>query len=191
MTGTTDTWLSEQDQVLSHFLGKEACWSKKKHELYAELVKKKFTIDTESDGGITTVSVTAFGFTVSARHSEPFQALTDAAVRALQFHDETLTGAISLPKEAIPFSVAYHWLLRGLDIRRTSWPKGKYISLALGLVADKGSVSSYLPDELFKVVDDTPLAVMPRLVATDGEQQARYDWCAIGVDIMAIDWEAF
>ncbi|HBT4785559.1 TPA: hypothetical protein MB364_000861 [Klebsiella variicola subsp. variicola] len=63
--------------------------------------------------------------------------------------------------------------------------------MELGLVANKESISRYLPEELFKVVEDAPLAVMPRLVATDGEQQARYDWCAIGVDIMATDWEAF
>ncbi|MDV1095026.1 hypothetical protein RZQ20_22430 [Raoultella ornithinolytica] len=112
-------------------------------------------------------------------------------MRAVQFHYETCTGAISLPKQAIPFSVAYHWLLRGLDIRRSSWPKGKYISLELGLVAGKEGIASYLPEELFKIVNEAPFAVMPRLVATDGEQQARYDWCAIGVDIIATDWEAF
>lgn len=190
MSAVTGVRLPENDRVLSEFLGKEALWSQKKHDLYAALVEKKLTIDTEFEDGITKVSVTAFGFTVSERHPEPFCALTLAAVKSIKFHAETLAGAISLPKSNIPFSVAYYWLLRGLDIRRKIWPGTQYISPELGLVADKASLPDFLPEELFKVVKGTPMAVMPRLVMTDREQQVRYDWFPAGVDIMASDWEA-
>lgn len=183
--------LSNQDLVLSRFFGRELDWSNQKHELYAALVAKKFSVDSQAEGERTSVSVTALGFTISAVHEEPYKALAEAAVRTIQFHEETASGAIQLAKRNIAFSTAYHWLLRGLDIRRSSWPKWKYVSLVMGLVGDQGSVARFLPDELFQVVPGTSLPMMPRLVMTDGEQQARYDWCAMGVDIMANDWEAF
>jgi hypothetical protein len=183
--------LSEQDQVLSDFLGRRWDWSNQKHDFYTALVRKKFSVDTQIEGARTRVSVTAFGFTLSAVDEEPFKALAEAAVRTIRFHEATTNGDIQLAKESVTFATAYHWLLRGLDIRRANWPKGKYVSLIMGLVGDQSSVASFMPDELFQVVSGTSLPMMPRLVMTDGEQQARYDWCAIGVDIMATDWEAF
>lgn len=191
MSAVTGVRLSENDKVLSLFLGKEALWSQKKHDLYAALVEKKFIIDTELENGITKVSVTAFGFTVSERHAEPFCALTLAAVASIKFLVQTRAGTVSLPKSNVPFSVAYHWFLRGLDIRRKSWPDTQYISPELGIVANKASLPDFLPEDLFKVVKDAPMAVMPRMVMTDRGQQVRYDWFAAGVDIMASDWEAF
>lgn len=191
MAVTNHKKLVSHDQILSAFIGQKKDWCNNGHDLYAALVKKQFSIETAVEDGVTTVSVTAFGFTISARHSEPFTALADAAVKSIQFHALTRTGEISLPKIDITFMLALHWLLRGLDIRRKAWPKGKYISLELGFVAHTGNLASFLPGELFQVSEDVSIPVMPRLVATDGEQQARYDWCAIGVDIMATDWEAF
>lgn len=191
MAKAVEMVLSEQDQVLSNFLGRRLDWSNQKHDLYAALVGKKFIVDTQQEGESTRVSVTAYGFTITAVDNEPFKALAEAAVKTIQFHEATARGDIQLAKENVAFSTAYHWLLRGLDIRRSNWPKGKYVSLVMGLVGDCSSVASFLPDELFQVVSGTPLPMMPRLVMTDGEQQARYDWCAIGVDIMATDWHVF
>lgn len=191
MAKAVEMVLTEQDQVLSNFIGRQLDWSNQKHALYAALVGKGFCVDTHPEDELTRVSVSAFGFTISAIDEEPFKALAEAAVKTIQFNEATVSGDIQLAKENVAFSTAYHWLLRGLDIRRANWPKGKYVSLVMGLVGDYSSVASFLPDELFQVVSGTSLPMMPRLVMTDGVQQARYDWCAIGVDIMATDWEAF
>lgn len=191
MAKAVEMVLTVQDQVLSNFIGRQLDWSNQKHALYAALVGKGLCVDTHLEDELTRVSVSAFGFTISAIDEEPFKALAEAAVKTIQFNEATVSGDIQLAKENVAFSTAYHWLLRGLDIRRANWPKGKYVSLVMGLVGDYSSVASFLPDELFQVVSGTSLPMMPRLVMTDGAQQARYDWCAIGVDIMATDWEAF
>lgn len=191
MAKAVEMVLSEQDQVLSNFLGHRLDWGNQKHDLYAALVGKGFNVDTHLEGELTRVAVSAYGFTISAIDGEPFKALAEAAVKTIQFHEATLNGDIQLAKENVTFSTAYHWLLRGMDIRRANWAKGKYVSLVMGLVGDYSSVACFLPDELFQVVPGTSLPMMPRLVMTDGEQQARYDWCAMGVDIMATDWQAF
>lgn len=191
MSVMTETTHSECDLVLSDFIGRKADWSNHGNELYVALVEKGFSVESAVHDEQTVISLTAFGFTISATHCEPSKALADAALKALRLHERTQAGIIGFPKTNTTFSMVLHWLLRGLDIRRRSWPKGKYISLVLGVAGSRKSISCFHPEELFTISEGVKVPMMPRLVMMDGELQSRYDWCATGVDIMANDWEAF
>ncbi|HAH1189779.1 TPA: hypothetical protein HHG96_003727 [Escherichia coli] len=60
-----------------------------------------------------------------------------------------------------------------------------------GSVGSKEKLVEFLPEEAFDIVEDCDVMVMPRLVMMNGDLQAQTDWFAIGVDIIATDWEVF
>ncbi|MEF5314593.1 MW1434 family type I TA system toxin [Escherichia coli] len=188
LANATDT---EQDRILSEFIGRNERWSCMGDALYHALSNKGVNIETASKGDSHAVTVTVRGCSLTEVHPEPYVALAEAAVKLLKFHKQAVAGGLSIAKANIPFSVAIHWLMNGLDARRKSWPKGQYISLEPGCIESKDKMVSFLPEGIFNVQKGVKVSILPRLVMMDGALQARSDWFASSVDIMATDWEAF
>ena len=184
MLMANDNAYAEEDLILSDFIGKRERWTKKREELYASLVRKGVNIETAQSGDMTVVSV-------SAINHEPYVALSESMVRLVKFLKYTEANNVIIGKKNIPFSSAFYWMMKGLDARRTSWPKGSYISMFRGSIGSKEKLFEFLPEEAFDIVEGCDVMVMPRLVMMNGDLQAQTDWFATGVDIIATDWEAF
>ncbi|EIH4659301.1 hypothetical protein B6P79_003833 [Escherichia coli] len=191
MLMASDNAYAEEDLILSDFIGKRERWTQKREELYASLVRKGVNIETAKSGDMTVVSVGLHGVSVSAANHEPYVALSESMVRLIKFLKYTEANNVIIGKKNIPFSSAFYWIMKGLDARRASWPKGSYISMFRGCVDSKEKLVDFLPEEVFDIVEGCDVMVMPRLVMMDGDLQARSDWFAAGVDIIATDWEVF
>ncbi|HHH7417073.1 TPA: hypothetical protein ACP2MU_004816, partial [Escherichia coli] len=61
MLTANDNAYSEDDLVLSDFIGRRECWTQKREELYAALVRKGVNIETAQNGDMTVVSVGLHG----------------------------------------------------------------------------------------------------------------------------------
>lgn len=191
MLMANDNAYAEEDLILSDFIGKRERWTQKREELYASLVRKGVNIETAQSGDMTVVSVGLHGVSVSAINHEPYVALSESMVRLVKFLKYTEANNVIIGKKNIPFSSAFYWMMKGLDARRTSWPKGSYISMFRGSIGSKEKLFEFLPEEEFDIVEGCDVIVMPRLVMMNGDLQAQTDWFATGVDIIATDWEAF
>lgn len=186
-----DNAYTEEDLILSDFIGKRERWTQKREEIYASLVRKGVNIETAQSGDMTVVSVGLHGVSVSAINHEPYVALSESMVRLVKFLKYKEANNVIIGKKNIPFSSAFYWMMKGLDARRTSWPKGSYISMFRGSIGSKEKLFEFLPEEAFDIVEGCDVMVMPRLVMMNGDLQAQTDWFATGVDIIATDWEAF
>lgn len=129
MLMANDNAYAEEDLILSDFIGKRERWTQKREELYASLVRKGVNIETAQSGDMTVVSVGLHGVSVSAINHEPYVALSESMVRLVKFLKYTEANNVIIGKKNIPFSSAFYWMMKGLDARRTSWPKGLYIDV--------------------------------------------------------------
>lgn len=191
MLTANDNAYAEADLILSDFIGQRERWTQKREELYASLVRKGVNIETAQSGDMTVVSVGLHGVSVSAANHEPHVALSESMARLIKFLKQTEANNVFIAKKNINFSAAMFWMMKGLDARRASWPKGSYLSMFRGSIGSKEKLFEFLPEEAFDIVEGCDVMVMPRLVMMNGDLQAQTDWFATGVDIIATDWEAF
>ncbi|HFF9392331.1 TPA: hypothetical protein ACGFEQ_002085 [Escherichia coli] len=143
MLTANDNAYLEDDLVLSDFIGRRECWTQKREELYAALVRKGVNIETAQNGDMTVVSVGLHGVSVSAINHEPYIALSESMVRLVKFLKYTEANNVLIAKKNIPFSSAFYWMMKGLDARRTHGLKGAIYRCSVAvLVAKKSSSNS-------------------------------------------------